>query len=730
MSVQDILINGKIASQYYNGSTFPNIDIDQVTGLEAALTVITDDIADINNSVGQPDGLCPLNALGQIDPSYLDPSVFTFEGVWDASIGVGGIPTLVNGVGNTGDMYIVSVSGVQFGETFVAGDFVVYANGLWEKISSSTGGSILISAGLNIDVTGTPQAPTISTVANPSFTQVAVSAVAPIAVNDLTRKDYVDNFINSASNLGVSTYGLFKQKVTNDLQFKSITAGSNKINLISNANDVSVDVNEANLTLTKAQVGLGNVENLKSNLIATTDPTVSDDSSLGYSVGSRWLNNTNDTIWDAFDVTPGSAVWTAVVTEALNTGFAAVGLFKNKTGKRLNFKNFGSTFGVEVIDYTDTVDFRVTPNSIGLGNVPNTKMNFTAVVDPTPADSGAGGWSVGSLWLNVSTDAPFICLDASVSAVWRKLEYRTSAANFQSVELTAGGNAVNLTGANSLIRLGGTDCAIINNGINGNNDRVDISRGCYFFQYNNTFIASMNIAVSTVFHDVNVSNLSTNTENIFALIPVTPRYFPFTIPYANSANIRGDLSQTSMYVAWRINGATSISGIRFGLMSAGYLENYSGSVTVSSNRNGLYSAGQAPNNGITLNFTTLSGEIHQNDTRLPSSSLGTPYAGGVFTTNDIIILESIFSNPPRIRLHSYGFASGIATFKCSYVFDLRSASLLGGDTMCFNGYPYINLQSTSQNINVIGQRWITQNISSWSHGAGLFNNTTALSYYY
>ena len=50
--------------------------------------------------------------------------------------------------------------------------------------------------------------------------------------------------INTASNLGITTFGLFKQKSGNDLQFKSITTPVNGgIELISNANDVQIKNN-------------------------------------------------------------------------------------------------------------------------------------------------------------------------------------------------------------------------------------------------------------------------------------------------------------------------------------------------------------------------------------------------------------------------------------------------------------------------------------------------------
>jgi hypothetical protein len=45
------------------------------------------------------------------------------------------------------------------------------------------------------------------------------------------------------------------------------------------------------------------------NLAATVPPTVTDDASKGYTVGSRWLNLTTEVMWHCVDNTTGAAVW-------------------------------------------------------------------------------------------------------------------------------------------------------------------------------------------------------------------------------------------------------------------------------------------------------------------------------------------------------------------------------------------------------------------------------------
>ena len=78
--------------------------------------------------------------------------------------------------------------------------------------------------------------------------------------------------------------------------------------------DISVDAvhftDTANPHLvTKGQISLGNVENLKVNLVATSNPTTTDDSAAGYAVGSRWVNVSSDSEFVCLDDSSGSAVW-------------------------------------------------------------------------------------------------------------------------------------------------------------------------------------------------------------------------------------------------------------------------------------------------------------------------------------------------------------------------------------------------------------------------------------
>lgn len=61
--------------------------------------------------------------------------------------------------------------------------------------------------------------------------------------------------------------------------------------------------------LTPALVQLGNVQNTKVNLTATQAPTNTDDTSAGYSIGSTWINVSDNDVYKCTDSTDNFAIW-------------------------------------------------------------------------------------------------------------------------------------------------------------------------------------------------------------------------------------------------------------------------------------------------------------------------------------------------------------------------------------------------------------------------------------
>ncbi len=87
---------------------------------------------------GANNGVATLDAGGKVPVSQLPNSILTYEGTWDANTNT---PTLANGVGNAGDVYITDTAGTtDFGAgpiTFAIGDWVIYNGTIWQKSVNS-----------------------------------------------------------------------------------------------------------------------------------------------------------------------------------------------------------------------------------------------------------------------------------------------------------------------------------------------------------------------------------------------------------------------------------------------------------------------------------------------------------------------------------------------------------------------------------------------------------------
>lgn len=83
-------------------------------------------------------GVAPLDASGMIPPEFLNVSGLQFKGAWNAETNT---PVLINGEGSVGDFYKVGTPGTyNFGNgsyTFLTGDWVMFAAGVWQRLGSS-----------------------------------------------------------------------------------------------------------------------------------------------------------------------------------------------------------------------------------------------------------------------------------------------------------------------------------------------------------------------------------------------------------------------------------------------------------------------------------------------------------------------------------------------------------------------------------------------------------------
>ena len=107
--------------------------------------------------------------------------------------------------------------------------------------------------------------------------------------------------------------------------------------------------------------------------VTNTPPTVNDDSSKGYSVGSRWVDAASDKLWVCYDTNVGAAVWRDQSDRTNHTG--------TQTASTI------SDFDTEVSNNTD-----VAANTAKVSNATHTGevTGSTALtVDPTAVSNKA-----------------------------------------------------------------------------------------------------------------------------------------------------------------------------------------------------------------------------------------------------------------------------------------------------------------------------------------------------
>lgn len=138
-SLDEPAITAGTSSQYWRGDkTFQTLDTSAVP--ENTNLYYTDARADarITLQKGANNGLATLDSGGKIPSAQLPSTVMDYLGTWNASTNT---PTLADGVGNAGDIYVTSVAGTQnLGSgsiAFAAGDWVVYNGTIWEKSINS-----------------------------------------------------------------------------------------------------------------------------------------------------------------------------------------------------------------------------------------------------------------------------------------------------------------------------------------------------------------------------------------------------------------------------------------------------------------------------------------------------------------------------------------------------------------------------------------------------------------
>lgn len=100
---------------------------------------------------------------------------------------------------------------------------------------------------------------------------------------------------------------------------------------------------------------------IKSNLSASASPSVSNDNTQGYAVGSLWIDTTHNTVFTAASVATGAAVWVQSMASTV-TGYSEVTLSNINLSLQKGVNN-------QFIDYSGTLSGPVVINLVRSGAV-------------------------------------------------------------------------------------------------------------------------------------------------------------------------------------------------------------------------------------------------------------------------------------------------------------------------------------------------------------------------
>jgi hypothetical protein len=183
-----------------------------------------------------------------------------------------------------------------------------------------------------------------------------------------------------------------------------------------------------------ATPGLNPMAVMKVNLHAKRDPRVTDDELAGYCRGSFWYNTVDCRMWMLIDATMNNAVWTRIDDRHINKiAKSKVNLAGTSVPNSNNDETEGYCPGSMWVYYPEHcqpevyIAVQVIASQAIWLRVDNdlaasAKSNFTATVDPTPSDNAdePGCYSVGSLWLNRTTEELFMLVNFTTGddATW------------------------------------------------------------------------------------------------------------------------------------------------------------------------------------------------------------------------------------------------------------------------------------------------------------------------
>lgn len=159
------------------------------------------------------------------------------------------------------------------------------------------------------------------------------------------------------------------------------------------------------LTMPDADVAL-----FKDNLSASVAPVVGNDNTQGYAVGSRWIDTTADIAYVCVDASTGVAVWSNI-----STGGSSLPVDDSTSLVQDPIDNTKQTRIDTGAVATATTRTLFMPDS----DISLILDKRDATIAPAVGNDNTQGYAVGSVWIDVTGDDSYTCVDASTgAAVW------------------------------------------------------------------------------------------------------------------------------------------------------------------------------------------------------------------------------------------------------------------------------------------------------------------------
>lgn len=194
--------------------------------------------------------------------------------------------------------------------------------------------------------------------------------------------------INTASNVGASGFGFFKQVVGDNLEFLNINSGSNKITIALNNpnNEIEIDVDESNLDIAN-MIGILDITHGGTNASTKTIGfnNLSPLTSKGDLITFDLLHNVrlgagaNGQVLSANSVTITGLEWIdptlGTVTNGLNVGNGGVGVFDSENSGILEFRNINAgsnKISVSLDVANKEIDIDAVESNFSLNNISGT----------------------------------------------------------------------------------------------------------------------------------------------------------------------------------------------------------------------------------------------------------------------------------------------------------------------------------------------------------------------